>query len=651
MKFLFLMIIFVSCLSCHADSANLLLNPGFEQVDGGGRPTEWYTPGGGYSVDMQVVHSGSNSMRLYNTDPSAYYLSTQSVPFEHDRIYRFSGWIKTDNVQGAGKGACICVQWIGKDGFIGGTYPTDLAIKGTNDWTYLEAVTSKIPAEATAVMFTLYMEAGMVGTAWFDDLSITPEVASEPILISYIQSHYRGLMWANEKHRAARIISRIGEPLPDGLALEDVRLYVDGILMRVDPVTGTSRACLYPKHLAFGDNYIQVCLKRIDTGKTLASRLFTLRRMRSEESRPNVYIDTYNRTIVDGEPFFPLGVYCNPVPNTAEAYADLDILASSSFNCLMNSSIKYASLSQIQTYLDSIQSHRLKCIFSLHNIFEGRLDYQAQVGPYIGEKAIVEGMVKEYGTHPALLAWFINDEMPPPYIPRLESRYRDIVRLDPDHPTWEVLCQMNSDIRLYKNTDDILGSDPYPIPGAPISMVTDYMNYTNYAADGNRGIWMVPQCMNWSVYTPGAPPMAGPTYAEMRNMTFQCLVGGAKGLVYYNYSDFKRDPLGFDQPWSYLSAVADEVKSLFPVLLTTEKPPLVSLQNPNEYIRFAAWSYSGKKVLMAVNISRDTQTATFVLPSIPVNLRRLNEVGDISMSGLNLTDSFAPIAVHLYEWQ
>ena len=357
-----------------------------------------------------------------------------------------------------------------------------------------------------------------------------------------------------------------------------------------------------------------------------------------------VYIDSHNRTIVQGIPFFPLGLYTGCLASE-DVFADLDLMAKSPFNCVLNYAVPLHGIEFARKYLEAIEARKLMLILSVKNMWDAKL-----IDDLSGEKALVR-VVKEFRKRPGVLAWYIMDEAPSEQVPSLEARYRQLCELDPDHPISGVLCQMNRDLNLYKNTTDIIGSDPYPIGSVGIETVTRYVKATNAAFD-NRALWMVPQCMNLNVYMKLQAPIAGPTYEEMRNMTFQCLVGGAMGLIYYSFDDLKRDPLAkFDKSWADLCKTVGEVKGLSPFLLSTQKRPAVKMKGSDEHVLYATRSLDGRNLLMVVNISREEQTCEFAFPTKPKSIKRLDGNGKVSLAGKKVKDILAPIAVHVYEWQ
>ncbi|MBL8762228.1 MAG: hypothetical protein JNL50_13090, partial [Phycisphaerae bacterium] len=151
-----------------AATANLLPNPGFENV-ASGKPSPWHESrwsGEGVFALSVVSHSGKGSVRI--TSENGGDISWQcSVPVEMMSRYRLAGWIKTENVkpQGGAKGALLNVHNV---------QPVQTkGVTGTSDWTRVE-VEFDTGYEDHAVINCLLGGWGLAtGTALFDDLSLT----------------------------------------------------------------------------------------------------------------------------------------------------------------------------------------------------------------------------------------------------------------------------------------------------------------------------------------------------------------------------------------------------------------------------------------------------------------------------------------------
>ena len=365
-----------------------------------------------------------------------------------------------------------------------------------------------------------------------------------------------------------------------------------------------------------------------------------------------VYINGNNVTIVDDKPFFPLGLFTGRGPMSDGAIEVLDEIADSPFNTIMNYGINSGSIEQIRLYLDAVDERGLKIIYSLKDFYEGTPYYPGKVGHYKGAEEITRGVISEFKAHPAILAWYLNDELPRKYIPRLTERYRMVKRLDPSHPAWIVLYQVN-ELKSYLNTTDVMGADPYPIPHKSISMAGEWTQLARKAVGPKRAIWMVPQAHKTSIYRTDGAKYAGPgpTFDEMRCMAYQCLVNGANGLIFYSFFDLKRDPLGFESRWADVKKLGQEIKSLIPILLSTEEPPNVQLSSGAQHVHFSTRRHDGKLYILAVNVSREEQDAEFIISEEVKEAKILFEDRSLSVEKYRLTDKFQPIAVHLYEME
>ena len=228
-------------------------------------------------------------------------------------------------------------------------------------------------------------------------------------------------------------------------------------------------------------------------------------------------------------------------------------------------------------------------------------------------------VVETFRDHPALLAWYLNDELPLTMRPRLEARQRLVSQLDPNHPTWAVLYQVD-DLYGYLHTADVLGTDPYPVPDRPVTLAADWTRKSRAVSDGYKPLWMVPQAFDWASYRKDPAKGRPPTLDEERVMTYLCLIHGAHGLIYYSYADLLRDPkVGFHQRWADLVKVAQEVKQLEPALLSAAPPPRMEIQAP-DYVHSAVRADdAGRAYVLLAN--PDSASAANVRVTVPKGAR------------------------------
>ncbi|HTI72225.1 MAG TPA: PVC-type heme-binding CxxCH protein [Candidatus Limnocylindria bacterium] len=156
---------------------NLLPNPSFEtQADG--KPAGWRTvthSGRGTFAVGDTGHTGSRSVQI-SSENGADVSWTAMVSVKPRTDYKFTGWIKTQGVakRGGAHGAMFNIHEL-QDPIRGGTK----AITGDTDWTQVQLNFNS--GEMTSVTINcLFGGWGpATGTAWFDDVELTPAPGSE----------------------------------------------------------------------------------------------------------------------------------------------------------------------------------------------------------------------------------------------------------------------------------------------------------------------------------------------------------------------------------------------------------------------------------------------------------------------------------------
>jgi hypothetical protein len=597
------------------EEANLVRNIGFE--DG---KSPWSLPKT-FNVVDDVAHAGTHSLRLVNTNKATYLLASQTIPFKPGMKYRYSAWIKTRGVQGEDTGATICMEWSGAKGWLGGSYASGK--KGDRDWFRVEDVTAPIPKEATSVCVQLYLRKDMTGTAWFDDISVT-ESYPPALNAALLKPNYRGRLPKNATDQRVIVRAKLADYMKGSLKPEQTTL-VCALLagaktvreQRIkQPKAGCNDVTFDAKPLAAGDYKVRMELLA-PNGTSLGRQEFELHKLAANAAQPTVFLDGQNRTIVNGKPFFPLGWYFGPGPTTKNFEEHLDRVAASPFNTIMCYGINVGGVEKVRAYLDALAARKLKIIYSIKDVFAGTAGYYEPALGFRGEDAIVRGIVPLFRDHPAVLAWYLNDELPLTMRDRLDARQRLVRQLDPNHPTWAVLYQVD-EFNGYLNSADVLGADPYPVTDRPVTMVSDWMRKCAAVSDGLRPLWMVPQAMDWACYRKEhADKLRAPTLDEELVMTYLCLIHGASGLIYYSYFDLQRDRLGLDKRWADMLVVGNEVKQLFPALLSGAKPPELVVKTSRDAVQFTTRADDARRryVLLANPDPKEAATVTVVVPA------------------------------------
>jgi len=625
---------------------NLVKNPGFETVTENGAPGDWDADRTVYITVTEPVHSGQRALRFANPDANRYVLCSQRIPLQPGKAYEVRVWVKTENIQGDDSGATICLEWYSADGkYLGGCYPA--GFKGTVDWQQVKAVSGRVPREAAACNVTCYVREHMTGKAWWDDVEV--RLWREPPLHTLLLTpNYRGEI--GPERRPLEVAAR--------LALADYDLQPRQVRLRADLVRAGDGSLVQTRYWApkTAETVLRLGTKRLQPGRYDLRVALESGRDRHELGRESwrlrvfdaaltgraAYIDAHNRLICEGKPFFPLGMYWGAINE-----ADLRVYADSPFNCLM----PYGPPTKEQ--MDLAHSLGLKVIYTVKDVYYGSTYVEGGLKTIEDERRVIEAKTREFRDHPALLAWYLNDELPLDYLDRLEAHQEWLEELDPGHPTWVVLWQVGQ-LESYVRTFGAIGTDPYPIPGSPARMAGQWARQTVQSVRGRRPVWMVPQVFNWACYREDPKEKAGlrpPTLAEMRSMAWQCIAEGATGLVFYSFFDIQRDTVvPFDQQWALVKQMAGEIKELIPVVLSVEPTPRIRAEE-QPWLHWTTRRLGRTVYLIAVNDDETGHRATFELGKCPTSVRLRGVRDALAVQGTQLQARFGRFGVNLYEME
>lgn len=630
-----------------ADEGPVVRNGSFEEFGEDGKPLGWGLLSGGFRIGGGGIN-GSRGLFRSNDDPDAPGAALwQDIHLRRGSRYRCHAWIK-DFCAPGGEGARIRVEWSDAEGVtLGGLDFAPLLMPSISGWREHGAELAGIPAEASRIRVGILVGRGMVGTVSFDDIEITLLPPRGTVTLVY-SSAYRNLAAEGEVTFGADVEDAGG--LPPG----SVRLrYRDsGGEARERPMGADGHCRLPVADLAMGAQRVGVAVVD-ESGAEIGFSDLAFTRVEKLPERA-VYFDAQGRAIVGGKPFFPLGMYTGELSTN-----DVDRFADSPFNCVLSYSPPR------QPLLDYFAVRGLKLIPSMAAQWKEEAWFKGSLKSTEDEEARIRDIfVPRYKDHPAMLAWYTNDEKPVTWMPRLVRRRDLLERLDPDHPCYTVVYQIGQ-IGEYLPSYDVVGSDPYPIPYLPASRAVMGARLTKVGARGCKPVWMVPQCMDWAAY-PYSASFRGlesaprpPTAAEMRSMLWQCIAAGANGLILYSYEDMTKEPNGvpFQDRWDDCCRVAAEIERYMPVLLADEPsgdesivagvacdPPSVAEPCGDMPVETRAWLHEGEAWLLVVNASAEPATPTISLRHPVAAARR--EVGPeptLAPDGRSLTVTLPPL--------
>ena len=592
-----------------------VVNSEFEQAGKG-----WNTRDTGV-IDPTGGRNGTSALKIVRVNPKEYKMVSQTFKLKPNKFYRFGVWVKTENVKafkGGGAGFCLEFTGPGENGkrkYMSGNFIS--GISGTKDWTFISAA-KRVPKKADTASITLYLWKGATGTAWYDDVFLIEKGTN--LWTAYTLSPYN--MPIDSK--CTIIMFYDNKPIMKRAAHGALygQLYFEKLNKTFAVKIKNNRAVFDLKGLPNGNyNTKFYCL---DTVKKIAlySKTIPITISKTPLKR-KVVLDNRGRTLVDGKPFLPIGVF-----TAGLSKKDIDILSTGGINCALpygSMSLRFAnkkrSIKNTLEVLDYCTEKDVKIIFSGKDIGSNTRYAVNKWYGIKGQDAIVREVIKAFKNHPAILAWYINDEQPVSEVPRLTKMRQLYNKLDPEHPTYGLDYKFES-LPMCGPTADIFGIDHYPVEKEkPYSLIKN-----EYAMKQLKKLalpmWVVPQMMNMGAfYTKNkkecAEKFRNPSEDEMRSMVLLEAIYGAKGFIFYHYNYLKSWKLpkdNFQKEWPNFCKVVKTLHNLKPFILSDKDLEKIKLNEVTGQVRACRMiDNSGNKAVLLVNIGPGNAKASFKL--------------------------------------
>lgn len=338
-----------------------------------------------------------------------------------------------------------------------------------------------------------------------------------------------------------------------------------------------------------------------------------------------------NMLIVQGQPFFPLGIYESP---GTEVY--LRQLRDAGFNLCMAHDLPAVGT---QALLDRVHAAGMRLWVPVASL----LDFSSDAA--MKRQRLTE-MVERVGDHPGLLMWESIDE--PAWggadADGLYEGYCHLRLIDQQRLIWTNHAPRNliSTLAYYNRATDAAGCDIYPVPdgvghsnlpNSTISVVGDETRKNREAVGGEKPIFMVLQGFGWGELSRGQTPkpaVVTPTFEQSRFMAYDAIVHGANGLLYWG-THYTEKPSRF---WSELRSLVSELAALHDVLaaLPYSGEDQAQLISPATGVVLLHKQHDRRNFLFLVNERSVETTATVKAPNIySGRVRRLFEATELPL--------------------
>ena len=343
-----------------------------------------------------------------------------------------------------------------------------------------------------------------------------------------------------------------------------------------------------------------------------------------------VNIKADGTTLVNDRPFFPFGFYHVSWQATAEARLQaLQEIGLAGFNTI------HASATNMNDYGEF-------------------LDRAEKLGVYVVTEQNVGllNLINAFKHKPAVLGWNIADDVDNgKLVPQEVLKFHQQAKLaDPHHITY--ISGYSKKIKQFGNCADVLAMQSYPIGNGngEISLTYDQISLARDAVSRDKkAVYANVQAFAWQNTKKGeSHPIRVPTFDEVRNMTYQALLAGAKGIIYYTYHDGDWHLSSYPALWTGMKTLVPEIKAISSLVLNGQ---LNKIDVGVEKVIAGMWRERNQCLIVIINRSYERRGVSIAIPGNFSQIKPIfdNRPATMVLNANRLSGFLTPLDVEVYQ--
>lgn len=571
-----------------------------------------------FTIDPSTPAPNGGASLLFNNPPTCSHtpIAVNALKVQGGAVYTISGQVKTQDFvdSAAGGGAMFFLYY----------FAYSPIFNGTHDWTSVTDQHVTIPSGVSGSVRLQTYDPAVSGSVWFANMSLQQEVP--PGLQTFLlYPNYRGLMFSDQSETAS--VDLMVNP-PAGTTLATLKVELDAIdaggntvaSRTFTPATNEFIGAVDMSALPLGDYQLVGKLEDSGGNVLMTQSPYAITKLDSSlRDGMKAWIDPANHAhFLDGSPHFVLGMYDTTGYSDSPSYytAELAAIAQAPINMMINYYISGAPTQAIEAYTTAMKQYGMAFLPDVQGFYNGLAIWPYGVAKEFGtnnQDTLIADYAAALASDPNVVGYYVQDEPVLSVQPETFHQYGIIKQNDPSGFNYAVINHPN-DLHYWKDTEDVVGVDPYPIiyaSGNNLAEVADWTRDAYQAVHGARPVWTVIQFFQADLES------AWPTEQELHDMSWMAIVEGATGLFYWEYGlrglYLVKDPVEKAALYQELIDVTSEIKSLEPVLLSADAPVITANSEQGTVNTKTKVASDGTRYVFAYNHGATPITTQFTL--------------------------------------